>query len=117
MSDATDGLAAAPGVVILEDLGVPETESKGGLVLPGNSDTTKNFKDLHIGRVVAAGRWISKRSGVPNVVADDLGPDWLKPGDIIQWIPHNPYDVVGVDGRKIVMIFSDDVVVIPPREG
>lgn len=97
-------VVAQPGWVVLEDLGTPEEQTVGGLIIP--NDEGKNSALLHQARVVDAGVWISKRSG-----ADVFGKkDWLKKGELVIYIAHNDWQPPGSGNPKLRVIYSDDVV-------
>lgn len=97
---------ANDGWVILEDLGTFKDVTPGGIILSNDSNT--NFGLVHGGKVIDAGAWISKRSG--QVMAPR---GWLKPGDLVQFIPHSNYGLTGTGSRNILGVLSDDIIAMP----
>ena len=96
-------MTAAPGWVIIEDLGIPEEQSSGGIVLPSCGEDKQMYL-LREGLVLSAGPYVTRRGEIPFGTKE-----WLLPGTIVMWTPQHPWTLV-TGARKLVTIHSDDVI-------
>lgn len=110
---------AGPGWIVIEPL-VSKVDhvSEGGIVLNASQLFDKNPSICERGRVVRCGEYMATgrtgRLGSGSIIKEK---DWLKPGDEIQYIPHNPWQLRDTKGGKhLVVIKGEDVVMYPDHK-